>query len=47
MASKSDQFYSMFRNTFLCCMPKKDEVEIDFENKQKKEIDNMNYKNDE
>jgi hypothetical protein len=37
----------MIAKMIYCCIPNKDELEIDFQNKFKKEIDNMNYKNDE
>ena len=37
----------MFEKMIYCCLPKKDELEIDFQNKLIKEIDNMNYNNNE
>ena len=37
----------MLAKMIYCCLPCKDELEMDFQNKQVKEIDNMNYKNDE
>ena len=37
----------MFSKMMNCCLPKKDEFQIDFQNKFMKDVDNMNYKNDE
>ena len=37
----------MFAKMIYCCLPNKDELEIDIQNKHVREIDNMNYKNDE
>ena len=37
----------MFSKMMYCCLPKKDELEIDFQNKFMDGVDNMNYKNDE
>ena len=37
----------MFSKMIYCCISKKEELEIDFQNKLIKEIENMNYKNDE
>jgi DNA-directed RNA polymerase subunit RPC12/RpoP len=37
----------MLAKMIYCCMSCKDELEMDFQNKPIKEIDNMNYKNDE
>ena len=37
----------MLAKMINCCIPSKEELEIDFQNKLNKEVDNMNYKNDE
>jgi hypothetical protein len=37
----------MITKMIYCCIPNKDELEADFQNKIIKEVDNMNYNNDE
>ena len=37
----------MITKMIYCCIPNEDELEVDFQNKIIKEVDNMNYNNDE
>ena len=45
--SRSEKLYSILSYALFCCIPKKEELEVDFSENKSKEIDNMNYNNDE
>jgi len=42
-----EKFYSFFNKALFCCMPKKEEFQVDFPSKQNKEQDEIIYNNDE